>query len=398
MRRLCYTLAAFVWIVPASCSVFAQGDAPEAAAAKTASGDAGVVADGRGLPSLKIAAGDRYKVGVGVSHTALRDPRNAALITRHFEILTPENCMKPQSIHPAEDQWQFEAADSFADFARQNGLEVVGHTLVWAKDDRTDPWMMKEADGRPVTRETLLRRIEHHVQTVVGRYADVATMWDVVNEAVGDGDEGLLRDSIYSRTAGMDFIATAYAAARAADPDALLIYNDYNDHLPDKRAKILQFLKELRGRGVPIDAFGLQGHFEIGDNSVAQTRETLEQLRGLGMKAVVSELDIDVVPRGGWWADGGARRAELEKVNPYPNELPAELQQQLADHYAELFKVFNEYEDIIERVSFWNPHDGESWLNYFPWERANHPLLFDRQRQPKPAFEAVIGVLSGTGR
>ena len=166
---------------------------------------------------MKEAVGNRFKIGVGVSHRVLQQPEDAALIRQHFQIITPENCMKPQSIHPAEDRWNFEAADRFAEFARANKLEVVGHCLVWAKDDRTDEWMMRE-NGRPVSRETLLRRIETHIGTVVERYADVATKWDVVNEAIGDDDEGLLRDSVYSRTTGIDFIVTAFKAARAKDP------------------------------------------------------------------------------------------------------------------------------------------------------------------------------------
>ena len=134
---------------------------------------------------MKEAVGDRFKLGVGVSHVVVQNPEDAALIRQHFQILTPENCMKPQSIHPAEDEWNFEAADRFVDFARANQLEVVGHCLVWAKDDRTDQWMMQE-NGKPVSRETLLRRIETHINTVVERYADAVTMWDVVNEAIGD--------------------------------------------------------------------------------------------------------------------------------------------------------------------------------------------------------------------
>ncbi len=108
-----------------------------------------------------------------------------ALILQHFQIITPENCMKPQRIHPAEDKWNFAAADRFVEFARAHKLEVVGHCLVWAKDDRTDEWMKRE-NGTPVSRETLLRRIESHIDTVVGRYADAAAMWDVVNSARQD--------------------------------------------------------------------------------------------------------------------------------------------------------------------------------------------------------------------
>jgi GH35 family endo-1,4-beta-xylanase/lysophospholipase L1-like esterase len=343
--------------------------------------------------SLKEVVGDRFKIGVGIGHRVLEQPEDAALIRQHFQIITPENCMKPQSIHPAEDRWIFDDADRFVEFARANKLEVVGHCVVWAKDDRTDEWM-KQENGKPVSRETLLRRIQTHVETVVGRYADVVTMWDVVNEAIGDGNDGMLRDSVYSRTSGIDFIVTAFKAARAKDPDALLIYNDYNDHLPRKREKLIELLTQLKRRGAPVDAYGMQGHFELGDDSIPQLRVTFDELRKLGLKVVVSELDIDVVTRGRWWADNGKHRVELAKYDPYKNGLPPEIERKQIDQYVKLFRLFDEYSDLIERVSFWNLHDGQSWLNYFPWNRVNYPLLFDRNRRPKPAFDAVCAALS----
>jgi GH35 family endo-1,4-beta-xylanase len=348
--------------------------------------------DTRNLRSLKEAVGGRFKIGVGVGHDVLQSPEDASLIKQHFEILTPENCMKPQGIHPAGDQWRFAAADRFADFARDNGLELVGHCLVWAKDDRTDEWMMLE-NGEPVSRETMLDRIEEHVGTVVDRYADVASMWDVVNEAINDGPDGLLRDSIYSRTTEMEFIVTAFRIARANDPDALLIYNDYNCHKPGKRAKLIELLTELKKRGAPVDAYGMQGHFELGDDSLVQLRETFAELRKLGVKVVVSELDIDVVTRSRWWAEGGKYREELESYDPYKDGLPDDIQRQQAEQYVQIFKLFDENSDIIARVSFWNLHDGQSWLNDFPWKRVNHPLLFDRERKPKRAFNAVFETL-----
>ena len=342
--------------------------------------------------SLKQTVDNRFRIGVGVGHSVLQDPNDAALIRKHFQILTPENCMKPQGVHPAEDQWNFGDADQFANFARSNNLEMVGHCLVWAKDDRTDPWMMLE-NGKPVSRDVLLSRIETHIATVVRRYADVATMWDVVNEAIGDTEEGLLRDSVYSRTTGMDFIVAAFNAARINDPDALLIYNDYNGHKPGKREKLIKLLTELKQRGAPVDAYGMQGHFELGDDSIGQLRETFDELRKLKLKVVVSELDIDVVTRGRWWADNGKYREELASYDPYKDGLPEQIQQQQIKEYTALFQLFCQYSDIIERVSFWNLHDGQSWLNYFPWQRTNYPLLFDRNRRPKPAFDAVYELL-----
>ncbi len=344
--------------------------------------------------SLKRAAGTSFKVGVGVGHKVLQNQEDAELIRLHFDILTPENCMKPQSIHPAEDRWDFGATDRFAEFVRKNDLEMVGHCLVWAKDDRTDTWMMTDGD-KPVSRERLLARIETHISTVVDRYADVVTMWDVVNEAIGDGDEEMLRDSIYSRACGIDFIVTAFKAARKAAPNALLIYNDYNGHKPAKRKKLIQLLTELKNAGAPVDAYGMQGHFELGDDSIQDLRDTFQALRELGLKVVISELDIDVVKRGQWWADDGKHRDELAKYNPYVDGLPKATEEEQVKQYKELFRLFIEFEDTIERVSFWNLHDGQSWLNYFPWNRVNHPLLFDRSRQPKPAFHAVLDALNG---
>jgi GH35 family endo-1,4-beta-xylanase len=137
----------------------------------------------------------------------------------------------------------------------------------------------------------------------------------------------------------------------------------------------------------------MQGHFELGDDSIPQLRETLDELRKLGIKVVVSELDIDVVTRGRWWADNGKHRGELAKYDPYRDGLPAAIEQKQIDQYVKLFKLFDEYRDLIKRVSFWNLHDGQSWLNYFPWNRVNYPLLFDRNRRPKPAFDAVYATL-----
>jgi GH35 family endo-1,4-beta-xylanase len=348
--------------------------------------------------ALKEIVGNRFKIGVGVSHRVLTDPACAELICKHFQILTPENCMKPQGIHPAEDEWNFDDSDQFVAFAKQNELELVGHCLVWAKDDRTDDWMKVEESGEPVSKERLLQRIEEHVTTVVKRYHETATMWDVVNEALADGDEGFLRDSVYSRTTGTDFIDTAFRTARENDPDALLIYNDYNCHFPGKRTKLIKLLTELKDRGVPVDAYGMQGHFELGDDSLAQLRDTFDALRELGIQVVVSELDIDVVTRGRWWADDGKYREELKTFDPYKDGLPEGIEQQQTEQYVALFRLFDEYQDIIARVSFWNLHDGQSWLNYFPWNRTNYPLLFDRELQPKPAFDAVSRVLQDANR
>jgi endo-1,4-beta-xylanase len=174
-----------------------------------------------------------------------------------------------------------------------------------------------------------------------------------------------------------------------------LFYNDYNNEFPAKRAKLIRLARSLQEKNVPIHAVGLQGHYEIDRLPLADIEDTLVAMRGLGLKVVVSELDIDVIPRSRWWADGGKYREELAKLDPYREGCPPEVLRRQAEQYAELFRLFRKHADVIARVSFWNLHDGQSWLNDFPWKRANHPLLFDRTGKPKPAFSAVLSALSG---
>jgi len=173
----------------------------------------------------------------------------------------------------------------------------------------------------------------------------------------------------------------------------LLIYNDYNNELPSKRAKLIRLARSLTDRKVALHAIGLQGHYEIDRVPFDDLESTLAAVRELGLKAVVSELDIDVIPRARWWQDGGKYRDEMSKLDPYAEGCPPEILQRQAEQYGQLFRLFRKYSDVIARVSFWNLHDGQSWLNGFPWRRVNYPLLFDRAGQPKPAFDSVIAAL-----
>src|SRR5262249_9916382 len=154
------------------------------------------------------------------------------------------------------------------------------HTSAWMKTD----------DGMPVSGARLISRIQTYIDRVVNRYAGVVAQWDVVNEALADSGGELLRDSVYSRTTGDEFIVAAFEAAREKAPNALLIYNDYNCEMPEKRKKLLALLQSLKAKGAPVDAVGMQGHFELGDKSLQQLRETFDELRRINMKVIISEL------------------------------------------------------------------------------------------------------------
>lgn len=334
-----------------------------------------------------------FQIGVGVP-VGIADRRDDwPLLRQHYGIMTPENCMKPAAVQPVEGEFEFDSCDRFVNLFRQMKLQVVGHCLVWAKDDRTPDWWKTGPDGEPVSRELLLKRMEKHIRKLAGRYGDRIAMWDVVNEALDDGDDTYLRDSVWSRTTGEEFMVRAFQVAREEAPNALLIYNDYRCDTAGKRDKLIRLIRSLKQQGAPIDAVGLQGHYELDSIPLEGLEAMFVALRDLQVKVVVSELDIDVVQRGKWWAEDGRFREELKSYDPYKEGCPPEILKRQADQYGQLFQLFCKYSDVIERVSFWNLTDGQSWLNYFPWDRTNHPLLFDRQRRPKPAYHAVVRVL-----
>jgi endo-1,4-beta-xylanase len=235
-----------------------------------------------------------------------------------------------------------------------------------------------------------------HIRAVVGRYKGRIKGWDVVNEAISDDAQGAPRKSKWREAIGEDYIAKAFEYAHEADPSAELYYNDYNLTSAAKRATAIRIVKDLKERGLRVDAIGEQGHWLIDGPSLADIEATITDIAGAGVKVLITELDVDVLPR-----DPGMYGADLEKrskfraeTNLYPDGLPKEKQDQLARRYADVFALFLKHREKIARVTFWGVTDAHSWLNGFPVPgRVNHPLLFDRSGQPKPAFDAVALVL-----
>jgi len=298
--------------------------------------------------------------------------------------------MKPDALQPREGEFTFERADRLLQIAKETGAEVVGHALVWHA--QTPRWFFQGADGQPVTREVALQRMRTHIKTVVGRYKGRVREWDVVNEAINDGP-GLLRPSPWQRAIGDDFIAEAFRAAHEADPDAILVYNDYNIELDYKRPKAVELLKKLLAEKVPIHAVGIQAHWRM-DLPLDQAEKAIQEFSALGLKVKFTELDIGVLPTRYQGADiSRVERMTPEQeavMNPYTKGLPPEVAIQHGERYRQAFELFLKHRDKITRVTLWGVHDGASWLNGFPIRgRTEYALLFDRELKPKPAFFAV---------
>jgi endo-1,4-beta-xylanase len=320
-------------------------------------------------------------IGVAINQRQFdgTDTAGVALITKQFNQISPENALKFQPTQPAADRYTFEAADRYVQFGVERHMQVVGHNLVW--HSQTGAWVFEGAEGKPADRDTLLARMRDHIRTVVGRYKGKIHGWDVVNEAIDE--DGSLRKSPWQVGIGDDYVAKAFEFAHDADPDAELYYNDFNLEKPAKRAGVIKLVKDLQARKLRIDGIGNQAHWRLDTPTIEEIDGALVELHGTGLKVMYTELDINLL-------QNIARGADPATANPYANGLPDDVQQQLTRRYADVFGVFVKHRDAVTRVTFWGLSDADSWLNR---GRMNYPLLWDRQRQPKPAFNAVVDVL-----
>jgi endo-1,4-beta-xylanase len=320
-------------------------------------------------------------IGVAVNQRQSDGIDTAAvdIITKQFNQISPENVLKFQPTQPAADRYTFDAADRYVQFGLHRHMQVIGHNLVW--HSQTGAWVFQGMDGKPADRDTLLARMRDHIRTVVGRYKGRIHGWDVVNEAIDE--DGSLRKSPWQTGIGGDYVAKAFEFAHEADPDAELYYNDFNLEKPAKRAGVIKLVQDLQARKLRIDGIGNQAHWRLDTPAIDEIDRALVELHATGLQVMYTELDINLLPNTPRGADPAAS-------NPYANGLPDAVQQQLARRYADLFGVFLTHRDAVTRVTFWGLSDADSWLNR---GRTNYPLLWDRQRQPKPAFAAVVEAL-----
>jgi endo-1,4-beta-xylanase len=301
-------------------------------------------------------------------------------------------------------------------------MEVAGHTLVWhsqtpnwvfagtnppapgltnsalptAAADTNAPGTNRFGRGRfgpglgggfgryigpRASRDELLQRMSYHIHTVVGRYKGRIKVWDVVNEALADGNgTNVLRNSLWSEIIGPDFIAKAFQFAHEADPGAILRYNDYGLENPAKRKRLLSLIKSLQAQKVPVHAIGSQAHV-----NVSTTFETMDQalaeMKTLGLPIHITELDVNSAQGGqrGFGADIASNAATTQ------GGLVADADKKLADAYAGIFRAFVKHRDSVKLVTFWGVNDAVSW------RAQGKPLLFDGNGRPKPAFDVVLG-------
>jgi len=329
----------------------------------------------------------------------------------HFNAVTAENNHKVDSIAPNPNTWNFGIADQIVNWAEDNDLAMVGHTLVW--HSQSPPWLTTvPGTTTPLTRAQAIENMHLYISTVAGRYAGRIFSWDVLNEVIagtshqpgwnnnpnwrahmrsaGNGLNATNQSQWYNAFAngatgdecGSDFVFYAFRFARIYDPFAILYYNDYNEHVPGKRDAIAAMIVDINTRWTQdplydgrllIEGMGMQSHYGLTGwmTDPQHVRDALELYISTGVRIGITEMDIVI---------GGSSGSPATPT-------PALFQAQAA-RYGLLFSWYLEFSDYIERVSLWGKADHQSWINW------GHPLPFDANFRTKPAFYAILDALN----
>jgi endo-1,4-beta-xylanase len=315
------------------------------------------------IASLAKLYKKNFVIGTAVELNQL-EGAEGALIRKQFSGLTPENIMKPQYMEPTEGNFVFSNADKIVDYAAKNKMALHGHTLVWHSQNAK--WMYYNDKGNFVSKEVLLKRLENYITTIVSRYKGKIQAWDVVNEVV---DGSGLRNSEWYQIAGEEYIEKAFIWAHQADPKAKLIINEYDTTDPVKGDTLINLVKSLKGKGIPVDGIGMQFHISVDYPSIQSISDSLKKFDALGLELYITELDMS--------------------LNADPNlvadKAPEDKLIRQGHRYREIFDVFKSIKNIVN-VTFWGFQDGHTWLTFSPVVKPDWPLLFDAQLNPKYAY------------
>lgn len=352
-------LATALLVTPVAAAATAS-DSPSVPGKTAAHGRNGGHGDPSGAPLRKLAERTTTKVRVGtaVDMAALaEDATYRKTVAREFNSVTAENVMKWETVQPERGVYDFAAGDELVDFARANGQQVRGHTLVW--HNQLPKWLT-EGD---FSREELRSILREHITTVVRHYRGRIYEWDVANEVFED--DGTLRKSLWLEKLGPGYIADALRWAHAADPRAKLFLNDYNvEGINAKSTAYYELVKDLRAQRVPVHGFGVQGHLSLEYDLPGDVAENLARFDRLGLRTAVTEADVRM-------------RMPTETI-----ELHAQ-----AQGYHVLLQACL-LTPKCSSFTVWGFTDKYSWIpDWFEGEGAAN--LLDEEYRPKPAYRAV---------
>ncbi len=336
-----------------------------------------MIKDIQKVDSLQDAYENHFDVGAAVSASMIDDVEYQNRIKGVFGTITAENEMKPDALlnqaasQEAEDgmpvlNLEYSGMSKILDFAKDNGLKVRGHALVYAQ--QTPDWFFHVGytdDGANVTSAVMEARMESYISQVMDfvkeNYPGVVTSWDVVNEALNDN--GTYVQNKWFEIMGDSYAAKAFKYANAsAESTAKLYYNDYNIEENDKQMAILSLIAGIMNEGGRINGVGMQEHVTLDYPSINKIEAAIDMFAQLQLDVQITELDVQI----------DANESLTDQAN----------------RYKELFNLFKSKSASVSNVTLWGINDGDSWKS------EKRPLLFYDDLTPKPAFEKVLEVVT----
>ncbi len=317
------------------------------------------------VPTLRSLAEKRnLYIGAATDAGYFKTPGYTDLLAQQFNILVPEVAMEWEIIHPQPGTYDFKRGDAIVAAAQANGQAVYGHTLIW--DLMLPDWI---TEGR-FTHDEWVNLLCTHIKTLVSHYKGQIYAWNVVNEPFTD--EGLLRDTIFLREIGPEYIYLAFKWAHEADPMARLLFNEHNSEgLNAKSQAVYALARGLRQRGIPLDAVGLQMHVWLhGPPTQQDLAANMQRLAGLGLQAYITEMDVRT---------------------QYNDDSPEQKLAAQAEIYRQAFATCLNASNCPVFIT-WGVTDAQSWIPGYTGH-PDMPLLFDTKSAPKPAYYAILDLL-----
>lgn len=366
----------------------------------------GLFAQNDGLKPLKDAYAGSFKIGCAISSFEVsgRNPKAQELLITNFNALSPGNELKPERLHPRPDVWNWGPADNYIKFGKEHGMWMLGHTLCW--HNQTPDFFWNNEDGTPKSHDELVETLRSYIETVCTHFAGKVDAWDVINEIISE--EGGYRDKGWVKAFGGpeygdEIVKTVFRFAEKYAPNTELYYNEFNVWRPSKLEGIIRMVKMLQAEGIRIDGVGIQAHWGLNYPKTEYIEDAINKLSALGIKVMITELDVDVLPLtkegqviGNVMSDPQFQFEEFKVfLDPYRDGLPEEVEIQQGKRYEELFQIFYNHRSQIDRVTFWGLHDGSSWKNGYPVPgRINYPHLWNRDLTPHYGLKLVLDIPS----
>ena len=321
------------------------------------------------IPNRTLKNSFNFPIGAAVDMDRLNGSTYNNVVSREFSSVTAESSMKFGAVHPSKDVFNFKKADAIVAFAKKNNMRVHGHTLIWPKDSLAPAWLLN-FKGDSTAWDNLLKT---HIQTVVKHFKGQVASWDVVNEAYADN--GTLKDNIWLRKIGPDYISKAFLYAHQADPNALLFLNDYGQEFGGKKmTAILNLVANLRKCNIRIDGLGFQMHTVVRLDTKG-LKTNVDKAVAAGLLVHFSELDVSV-----------------RYQKPEYFKLDDALAATQAAKFKEIVKVYLSIPKALQfGITTWGVSDADSFMNSNVANKDHdYPLLFDKNYNAKPAYKSFI--------